>query len=264
MPLAGLDCRASLVPRFGRCRRRRKSTSAKRTTRSKSLRNAWHRSERRRGPARRRQADHSRREEGRTRGQRPRLSRQRARAGRLFTHINEPTAAALAYGLEKKGSGKIAVYDLGGGTFDISILDIAEGVFEVKATNGDTFLGGEDFDQRIIDYLADEFRKQQGIDLRNDKLALQRLKEAAEKAKIELSSSMQTEVNLPFITADQSGPKHLNIKLTRAKLEALVDDLIQRTMQPCKNALSDAGLKPTDIQEVILVGGMTRMPKVIE
>jgi len=178
--------------------------------------------------------------------------------------INEPTAAALAYGLEKKGSGIIAVYDLGGGTFDISVLEIGDGVFEVKSTNGDTFLGGEDFDKRIIDYLADEFKKEQGIDLRNDRLALQRLKEAAEKAKIELSSSMQTEVNLPFITADQTGPKHLNIKLTRAKLEALVDDLIQRTIEPCRNALKDAGLRASEIQEVILVGGMTRMPKVIE
>jgi molecular chaperone DnaK len=178
--------------------------------------------------------------------------------------INEPTAAALAYGLEKKGSGVIAVYDLGGGTFDISVLEIGDGVFEVKATNGDTFLGGEDFDKRIIDYLADEFKKEQGIDLRNDRLALQRLKEAAEKAKIELSSSMQTEVNLPFITADQTGPKHLNIKLTRAKLEALVDDLIQKTIEPCRNALKDAGLKASEIQEVILVGGMTRMPKVID
>src|SRR5215471_8302091 len=178
--------------------------------------------------------------------------------------INEPTAAALAYGMEKKGTGTIAVYDLGGGTFDISILEIGDGVFEVKSTNGDTFLGGEDFDKNIIDYLADEFRKEQGIDLRNDRLALQRLKEAAEKAKIELSSSMQTDVNLPFITADQHGPKHLNIKLTRAKLEALVDDLIQRTVGPCRNALRDAGLKASEIDEVILVGGMTRMPKVIE
>ncbi|NYZ17343.1 molecular chaperone DnaK [Azospirillum sp. RWY-5-1] len=178
--------------------------------------------------------------------------------------INEPTAAALAYGMEKKGTGTIAVYDLGGGTFDISVLEIGDGVFEVKSTNGDTFLGGEDFDARIIDYLADEFNKEQGIDLRKDKLALQRLKEAAEKAKIELSSSMQTEVNLPFITADQSGPKHLNIKLTRAKLEALVDQLIQRTIEPCKAALKDAGLKASEIDEVILVGGMTRMPKVIE
>ncbi len=178
--------------------------------------------------------------------------------------INEPTAAALAYGLEKKGTGTIAVYDLGGGTFDISVLEIGDGVFEVKSTNGDTFLGGEDFDKRVIDYLADEFKKEQGIDLRSDRLALQRLKEAAEKAKIELSSSMQTEVNLPFITADQTGPKHLNIKLTRAKLEALVDDLIQKTIDPCRNALKDAGLKASEIQEVILVGGMTRMPKVIE
>ncbi|MEX2199880.1 MAG: Hsp70 family protein, partial [Dongiaceae bacterium] len=178
--------------------------------------------------------------------------------------INEPTAAALAYGLEKKNSGTIAVYDLGGGTFDVSVLEIGDGVFEVKSTNGDTFLGGEDFDRRIIDYLADEFKKEQGIDLRKDKLALQRLKEAAEKAKIELSSSVQTEVNLPFVTADQSGPKHLNIKLTRAKLEALVDDLIQKTIQPCKAALKDAGLKASEIDEVILVGGMTRMPKVIE
>jgi molecular chaperone DnaK len=178
--------------------------------------------------------------------------------------INEPTAAALAYGLEKKGSGTIAVYDLGGGTFDISVLEIGDGVFEVKSTNGDTFLGGEDFDKRIIDYLADEFKKENGIDLRADKLALQRLKENAEKAKIELSSSTQTEINLPFITADQSGPKHLNIKLTRAKLEALVDDLIDRTIEPCKSALKDAGLKSSDIDEVILVGGMTRMPKVIE
>ena len=178
--------------------------------------------------------------------------------------INEPTAAALAYGLEKKGSGTIAVYDLGGGTFDVSVLEIGDGVFEVKSTNGDTFLGGEDFDKRIIDYLAAEFKKEQGIDLRGDSLALQRLKEAAEKAKIELSSSNQTEVNLPFITADQSGPKHLNIKLSRSKLEALVDDLIQRTVEPCKAALKDAGLRANEIDEVILVGGMTRMPKVIE
>src|SRR6202034_2482401 len=178
--------------------------------------------------------------------------------------INEPTAAALAYGLEKKGSGTISVYDLGGGTFDVSVLEIGDGVFEVKSTNGDTFLGGEDFDKKIIDYLADEFKKEQGIDLRNDKLALQRLKEAAEKAKVELSSSVQTEVNLPFITADQNGPKHLNIKLTRAKLEALVDDVIQRTVGPCRDALKDAGLKASEINEVILVGGMTRMPKVIE
>jgi molecular chaperone DnaK len=178
--------------------------------------------------------------------------------------INEPTAAALAYGMEKKGSGVIAVYDLGGGTFDISVLEIGDGVFEVKSTNGDTFLGGEDFDARIIDYLAEEFRKEQGIDLRKDRLALQRLKEAAEKAKIELSSAMQTEVNLPFITADQSGPKHLNIKLTRAKLEALVDELVQRTIEPCRAALKDAGLKASEIDEVILVGGMTRMPKIID
>lgn len=178
--------------------------------------------------------------------------------------INEPTAAALAYGLDKKASGTIAVYDLGGGTFDISVLEIGDGVFEVKSTNGDTFLGGEDFDAKIIDYLAEEFKREQGIDLRRDRLALQRLKEAAEKAKIELSSSVQTEVNLPFITADASGPKHLNIKLTRAKLEALVDDLIQRTVEPCRAALRDAGLKASEIDEVILVGGMTRMPKVIE
>jgi len=178
--------------------------------------------------------------------------------------INEPTAAALAYGLDKKGSGKIAVYDLGGGTFDVSILEIGDGVFEVKATNGDTFLGGEDFDKRIMDYLADEFRKEQGIDLRKDRLALQRLKDAAEKAKIELSSATQTDVNLPFITADQNGPKHLNIKLSRAKLEALVDDLIQRTIEPCKAALKDAGLQASDISEVVLVGGQTRMPKVQE
>ena len=178
--------------------------------------------------------------------------------------INEPTAAALAYGLEKKGSGTVAVYDLGGGTFDVSILEIGDGVFEVKSTNGDTFLGGEDFDARIIDYLADEFKKEQGMDLRGDKLALQRLKEAAEKAKIELSSSQQTEVNLPYITADQSGPKHLNIKLTRAKLEALVDELVQKTVKPCQAALKDAGLKASEIDEVILVGGMTRMPKIFE
>ncbi len=178
--------------------------------------------------------------------------------------INEPTAAALAYGLDKKEAGTIAVYDLGGGTFDVSILEIGDGVFEVKSTNGDTFLGGEDFDMRIVDYLADEFKKENSIDLRNDKLALQRLKEAAEKAKIELSSSTQTEVNLPFITADQSGPKHLTLKLSRAKLESLVDDLIQRTVAPCKAALKDAGLSAADIDEVVLVGGMTRMPKVIE
>jgi molecular chaperone DnaK len=178
--------------------------------------------------------------------------------------INEPTAAALAYGMDKKGSGTIAVYDLGGGTFDVSVLEIGDGVFEVKSTNGDTFLGGEDFDARIIDYLADEFKKDQGIDLRKDKLALQRLKEAAEKAKIELSSAVQTEVNLPFITADQTGPKHLNVKLTRAKLEALVDDLIERTMEPCKKALKDAGVDPKDIADVVLVGGQTRMPRVRE
>ncbi len=180
--------------------------------------------------------------------------------------INEPTAAALAYGLdkEKKDGKTVAVYDLGGGTFDVSVLEIDDGVFEVKATNGDTFLGGEDFDKRIIDFLADEFKRDQGIDLRNDKLALQRLKEAAEKAKIELSNSMQTDVNLPFITADSSGPKHMNVKLTRAKLEGLVDDLIQKTIAPCKAALKDAGLTAKDIDEVILVGGMTRMPKVIE
>ncbi len=178
--------------------------------------------------------------------------------------INEPTAAALAYGLEKKGSGLVAVYDLGGGTFDVSILEIGDGVFEVKATNGDTFLGGEDFDARVMDYVADEFKKEQGIDLRQDKLALQRLKEAAEKAKIELSSSMQTEINLPFISADTAGPKHLNVKLTRAKLESLVADLIERTIAPCKAALKDAGLSPDQIEEVILVGGMSRMPKVME
>ena len=178
--------------------------------------------------------------------------------------INEPTAAALSYGLEKKGSGIIAVYDLGGGTFDVSILEVGDGVFEVKSTNGDTFLGGEDFDQTIIDYLAEEFKKENGIDLRQDRLALQRLKEAAEKAKIELSSTPQTDVNLPFITADSSGPKHLNIKMTRAKLETLVGDLIKRTIKPCQSALKDAGLKASEIDEVVLVGGMTRMPKVIE
>jgi molecular chaperone DnaK len=178
--------------------------------------------------------------------------------------INEPTAAALAYGLDKKKSGTIAVYDLGGGTFDVSILEIGDGVFEVKSTNGDTFLGGEDFDNRVIDFLADEFKKENGIDLRKDTLALQRLKEAAEKAKIELSSSLQTEVNLPFITADASGPKHLTIKLTRAKLESLVGDLLQKTMEPCKAALKDAGVTASQIDEVILVGGMTRMPKVQE
>jgi molecular chaperone DnaK len=176
--------------------------------------------------------------------------------------INEPTAAALAYGLDKKQAGTIAVYDLGGGTFDISILEIGDGVFEVKATNGDTFLGGEDFDMRLVDFLADEFKKEQGIDLRKDRLALQRLKEAAEKAKIELSSQLQTEVNLPFITADASGPKHLTTKLTRAKLESLVDDLVQRTLAPLKACMKDAGVTPADINEVVLVGGMTRMPKV--
>jgi molecular chaperone DnaK len=178
--------------------------------------------------------------------------------------INEPTAASLAYGLEKKKDEKIAVFDLGGGTFDISILELGDGVFEVKATNGDTFLGGEDFDQRVIDYLADEFKKDQGIDLRKDRMALQRLKEAAEKAKCELSSSMETDINLPFITADQQGPKHLNMKLTRSKLEALCADLIDRTEGPCRQALKDAGLAPSDIHEVILVGGMTRMPAVQE
>ena len=178
--------------------------------------------------------------------------------------INEPTAAALAYGLEKQGQGKIAVYDFGGGTFDISILEIGEGVFEVKATNGDTVLGGEDFDKRVMDYIADEFKKEQGIDLRNDRLALQRLKEAGEKAKIELSSTLETEINLPFITADQHGPKHLQLKLTRAKLEALVDDLIERTIPPCQAALKDAGLTANAIGEDILVGGQTRMPKIQE
>lgn len=178
--------------------------------------------------------------------------------------INEPTAAALAYGLDKAKQGVIAVYDLGGGTFDISILEIGDGVFEVKSTNGDTFLGGEDFDMRLVSYLADEFKKEQGIDLRKDKLALQRLKEAAEKAKIELSSTTQTEINLPFITADASGPKHLTMKLTRAKFEALVDDLVQKTMEPCKQALKDAGVTAAEISEVVLVGGMTRMPKVQE
>ncbi len=178
--------------------------------------------------------------------------------------INEPTAAALAYGLDKKESGIIAVYDLGGGTFDVSILEIGDGVFEVKSTNGDTFLGGEDFDKRIIDHLADTFKQEQGIDLREDKLALQRLKEAAEKAKIELSTAAQTEINLPFITADSSGPKHLNIKMTRAQLEKLVEDLVERTIAPCKAALKDAGLKASDIKEVILVGGMTRMPRIAE
>ncbi|WP_027062286.1 molecular chaperone DnaK [Mesorhizobium loti] len=178
--------------------------------------------------------------------------------------INEPTAAALAYGLDKKEGKTIAVYDLGGGTFDISVLEIGDGVFEVKSTNGDTFLGGEDFDMRLVEYLAAEFKKEQGIDLKNDKLALQRLKEAAEKAKIELSSTTQTEINLPFITADATGPKHLTLKLTRAKFEQLVDDLVQRTIEPCKAALKDAGLKAAEIDEVVLVGGMTRMPKIQE
>ncbi|TAJ23326.1 MAG: molecular chaperone DnaK [Nitrospirae bacterium] len=178
--------------------------------------------------------------------------------------INEPTAASLAYGLDKKKDERIAVYDLGGGTFDISILEIGEGVFEVKSTNGDTFLGGDDFDQRIMDWLVDEFKKQEGIDLRKDRMALQRLKEAAERAKIELSSSQESEINLPFVTADASGPKHLVMKLTRAKLEQLVDDLVQRTIEPCRKALSDAGVNAKDINEVVLVGGMTRMPKVIE
>jgi len=178
--------------------------------------------------------------------------------------INEPTAAALAYGLDKKKAGTVAVYDLGGGTFDVSILEIGDGVFEVKSTNGDTFLGGEDFDMRLVEYLADEFKKENGIDLKKDKLALQRLKEAAEKAKIELSSAQQTEINLPYITADATGPKHLTLKLTRAKFETLVDDLVQKTIEPCKKALKDAGLSAGQIDEVILVGGMTRMPKVQE
>ncbi|HUS55638.1 MAG TPA: molecular chaperone DnaK [Thermohalobaculum sp.] len=178
--------------------------------------------------------------------------------------INEPTAAALAYGLDKEGSRTIAVYDLGGGTFDISILEIDDGLFEVKSTNGDTFLGGEDFDMRLVEYLADEFKKEQGMDLRTDKLALQRLKEAAEKAKIELSTGAQTEINLPYITADAAGPKHLTLKLTRAKLESLVEDLIKRTIKPCKSAIKDAGVSVADIDEVVLVGGMSRMPKVIE
>ncbi|MBX9660781.1 MAG: molecular chaperone DnaK [Nitrospiraceae bacterium] len=178
--------------------------------------------------------------------------------------INEPTAASLAYGLDKKKDERIAVYDLGGGTFDVSVLEIGEGVFEVKSTNGDTYLGGDDFDQRVMDWLVDEFKKDQGIDLKKDRMALQRLKEAAERAKIELSSSPETEINLPFITADASGPKHMVIKLTRAKLEQLVDDLIQRTIEPCRKALSDAGVSAKDIQEVVLVGGMTRMPKVIQ
>src|ERR671916_832502 len=178
--------------------------------------------------------------------------------------INEPTAAALAYGLDKKHSGTIAVYDLGGGTFDISVLEIGDGVFEVKSTNGDTFLGGEDFDMRLVEYLAAEFKKEKGIDLTKDKLALQRLKEAAEKAKIELSSATQTEINLPYITADASGPKHLTLKLSRAKFESLVDDLVQKTVEPCRKALKDAGLSAGEIGEVVLVGGMTRMPKIQE
>ena len=178
--------------------------------------------------------------------------------------INEPTAASLAYGLDKKANKKIAVYDLGGGTFDVSILELGDGVFEVKSTNGDTFLGGEDFDNSIVDYLLSEFKKENGIDLKSDKLALQRLKEASEKAKIELSSATQTEINLPFITADKTGPKHINLKMTRAKLEALVEDLIARTMPPCKTALKDAGVTASEIDEVVMVGGMTRMPKVIE
>ena len=178
--------------------------------------------------------------------------------------INEPTAAALAYGLDRNETGIIVVYDLGGGTFDVSVLEVGDGVFEVKSTNGDTFLGGEDFDQAIIDFLADEFKSENGIDLRGDKLALQRLKEAAEKAKIELSSAMQTDVNLPFITADQSGPKHLNVKMTRAKLEQLVETLVERSLEPCRKALKDAGISASDIDEVIMVGGMTRMPKIIE
>ena len=178
--------------------------------------------------------------------------------------INEPTAAALAYGLDKKESGTIAVYDLGGGTFDVSILEVGDGVFEVKSTNGDTFLGGEDFDQRIIDYIAEQFKKENGIDLRTDKLALQRMKEAAEKAKIELSSAAQTDINLPFVTADASGPKHLNVKLSRSQFESIVDDLITKSIKPCKAALKDAGVSASDIDEVILVGGMTRMPKIIE
>src|SRR5215203_970209 len=178
--------------------------------------------------------------------------------------INEPTAAALAYGLDKKKTGTIAVYDLGGGTFDVSILEIGDGVFEVKSTNGDTFLGGEDFDNRVVEYLAAEFKREQGIDLKRDKLALQRLKEAAEKAKIELSSATQTEINLPYITADASGPKHLTLKLSRAKFESLVDDLVQKTIEPCRKALKDAGLSAGEVDEVVLVGGMTRMPKVQE
>merc|ERR1711904_14686 len=178
--------------------------------------------------------------------------------------INEPTAASLAYGLDKKQNKKIAVYDLGGGTFDVSIMGLGDGVFEVKSTNGDTFLGGEDFDNAIVNYLLSEFKKDNGIDLKSDKLALQRLKEAAEKAKIELSSAEQTDINLPFITADKTGPKHINLKMTRAKLEALVEDLIARTMPPCKTALKDAGVTASEIDEIVMVGGMTRMPKVLE
>ncbi|MBT5799187.1 MAG: molecular chaperone DnaK, partial [Alphaproteobacteria bacterium] len=178
--------------------------------------------------------------------------------------INEPTAAALAYGLDQQETGVVAVFDLGGGTFDVSILEIGDGVFEVKSTNGDTFLGGEDFDQAIIDFLAEEFKKETGINLRDDRMALQRLKEAAEKAKIELSSAVQTDVNLPFITADQSGPKHLNVKMTRAKLEGLVSKLVERSLEPCRKALKDAGINASEIDEVILVGGMTRMPKIVE
>ena len=178
--------------------------------------------------------------------------------------INEPTAASLAYGLDKKGGKKIAVYDLGGGTFDVSILEIGDGVFEVKSTNGDTFLGGEDFDDIIVDYLVSEFKKDNGINLKTDKLALQRLKEAAEKAKIELSSATQTEINLPFVTADKTGPKHINLKFTRAKLEALVEHLIEKTLGPCKTALKDSGFSAAEINEVVLVGGMTRMPKIVE
>merc|ERR1712224_1049644 len=177
--------------------------------------------------------------------------------------INEPTAASLAYGLDKKQNKKIAVYDLGGGTFDVSILELGDGVFEVKSTNGDTFLGGEDFDNSVVEYLIAEFKKDSGIDLKSDKLALQRLKEAAEKAKIELSAAEQTDINLPFITADKTGPKHINLKMTRAKLEALVEELIARTIPPCKTALKDAGISASDIDEIVMVGGMTRMPKVL-
>ena len=178
--------------------------------------------------------------------------------------VNEPTAAALAYGLDKKKSGTVAVYDLGGGTFDVSVLEIGDGVFEVKSTNGDTSLGGEDFDNVLVNYLVDEFKKDSGVDLKNDKLAMQRLKESAEKAKCELSSATQTDISLPFLTADKTGPKHLNLKLTRAKFEALVDELVDRTLEPCKKALKDSGFKASDIDEVVMVGGMTRMPKVVE